>query len=72
MHAAVPKIATPLRLPKPDSAPGLRLVVDNRISGPGGSTKDPGRPLPWAVCLIVWAVLAAVGWGAVLLLVHVI
>ena len=65
MSAPVQKTATSRA--KADPASTLELVVDN------GRSPDPrakGRPLPWAICIAVWAVLAAGGWGVIALLFH--
>ena len=61
----MPRLATSRA--KADAAPPLELVVDRQQS-PGAPAK--GRPLPWAACLLVWAMLAAAGWGAVAFLFH--
>ena len=70
MTAAVPNTAKSPSVRRPDVAAGPRLVVDNGPGRPDGQSRQPAaaHPLPWAACLLLWALFAAVGWGALALL----
>lgn len=58
----------------------LRLSLNRQVVG---NERDPSsakpaaeepasRPLPLAVCLLIWAAIAAAGWAAIILAIHLI
>jgi hypothetical protein len=55
--------------------PRIRLAVDNERtaqSAPPTRDEPSSPPLPWAVCLLIWAAIAIAGWATIALLVHLI
>jgi hypothetical protein len=65
MSPAVPQTASSRA--KADTASPLALVVDN---GRSPDAPGKGRPLTWGLCLLIWAALAAAGWGVIALVLH--
>jgi hypothetical protein len=67
MRAAMPKPATSISNREAVTAPTVHLVVDNSRADDGraNSAETSVRPLPWAICLAIWVVLAAAGWAAI-------
>lgn len=54
--------------------PRIRLAVDNERAAEPAPTAAPeapsNPPLPWAVCLLIWAGAAIAGWIAIALIIH--
>jgi len=63
--------------PSQDENGGFRsrnpLGVNDKAAGLREGEVLPRRsrpPLPWAMCLLIWAALAAIGWGLIALALH--
>jgi hypothetical protein len=55
--------------------PRIRPAVDNDPASepaPSFSDEPSSQPLPWAVCLLIWAGGAVLGWATIGFLIHLI